>query len=337
MTITLSTTSPNRLVFVPLFANILKLTSLKSGMKLGHSIEDSRSKCPELTENILKQLNDWAEEHNLPCIPVEQLALFLHSCYFDKEDTIKCMTVYYKMRTTVPEFFSNRDPRSEYLQHSLKALQFFTLPVPDENGHRIIFHRLADTRPSQYMFNDGIKLLLMTLDASLYTEGCSPGYIFLFDMQGVKLGHLTRLSISSIRKFFEYIQEGLPVRLKAIHVLNAVWFMEKVLALIRPFMKMELLEMLHLHTEDVSEIHQYIPKECLPEDFGGTLDSTEVLHEAHCSKLDQLRDYFLEEEDLFRDWCAYSKVSSLSSSCLSSVSNPEIAVPVENENGINNT
>ena len=118
-----------------------------------------------------------------------------------------------------------------------------TLPKPDKSGSRIIFHRLADTSPSHYMFNDGIKLLLMTLDASLHVSGCSPGYVFLFDMQGVRIGHLTRLSISSIRHFFEYLQEGLPVRLKAIHVLNAVWFMDKIIGLIRPFMKKELFEM----------------------------------------------------------------------------------------------
>lgn len=119
------------------------------------------------------------------------------------------------------------------------------LPKPDQNGNRIIFHRLADSRPSQYMFNDGIKLLLMSVDASLYTNGCSEGYIFLFDMDGVGLGHLTRLSINSIRRFFEYLQEGMPVRLKAIHVLNAVWFIDKVLALIRPFMKREFYEMVN--------------------------------------------------------------------------------------------
>lgn len=93
------------------------------------------------------------------------------------------------------------------------------------------------------MFNDGIKLLGMTLDASLYSEGCTPGYVFLFDMRGVKLAHLTRLSINSIRKFFEYLQEGMPVRLQGIHVLNTVWFMDKILSLVRPFMKRELFEM----------------------------------------------------------------------------------------------
>lgn len=126
------------------------------------------------------------------------------------------------------------------------------LPVPDPQGNRIIFHRLGDTRPHQYMFDDGIKLLNMTADASIYKHGVSPGYIFLFDMQGVRLGHLMRLSISSIRRFFEYLQDGMPVRLKGIHVLNTVWFMDKVLALIRPFMKRELFETVRKHCKETN-------------------------------------------------------------------------------------
>lgn len=93
------------------------------------------------------------------------------------------------------------------------------------------------------MFNDGIKLLLMSVDVNLNANGCSPGYVFLFDMHGVTLGHLTRLSVNSIRKFLEYLQEAMPVRLKAIHVVNVVWFMDKIIALMRPFMKRELYEM----------------------------------------------------------------------------------------------
>lgn len=127
----------------------------------------------------------------------------------------------------------------------MRCREFVAFPKPDQNGSRIIFHRLADSQSSRYMFNDGIKLFLMSIDADLYTEGCSPGYIFLFDMHNVRLGHLTRLSISSIRWFFEYLQDGMPVRLKAIHVLNAVWFMDKIIALIRPFMKRELYEMVN--------------------------------------------------------------------------------------------
>lgn len=285
-------------------------------MKLGHSIEESRAKYPELTNEILDELREWGEERGLSNIPDEQLALFAHSCYYDKEASMRCMEVYYRLRATTPEFFNDRDPQMEYLQSSLKSLQFVALPLPDREGRKIIFHRLADTAPGAYNFNDGIKLLGMTLDASLYSEGCSPGYVFLFDMRGVKLAHLTRLSVNSIRKFFEYLQEGMPVRLQGIHVLNTVWFMDKILSLIRPFMKRELFEMLHLYSGEVSKIYEYIPPECLPKDFGGELDCLEILHDAHCTKLDQLRDYFREEENLYRGWRNIPrKLSSSLSNC----------------------
>lgn len=94
-------------------------------MKFGHAIEDSRKKYPEITDELLENLQRWARDRGLPNIPEEQLALFAHSCYFDMEATKRCMHVYYQLRTTVPEFFSNRDTSLDYLQHSLKVLYAF--------------------------------------------------------------------------------------------------------------------------------------------------------------------------------------------------------------------
>lgn len=91
-------------------------------MKLGHSIEESRAKYPELTNEILDELREWGEERGLSNIPDEQLALFAHSCYYDKEASMRCMEVYYRLRATTPEFFNDRDPQMEYLQSSLKSL-----------------------------------------------------------------------------------------------------------------------------------------------------------------------------------------------------------------------
>lgn len=95
-------------------------------MKLGHTINDSRAKYPELTDELLEILQNWAKEHGLPQIPEEQLALFAHSCYFDPEATKRCMDSYYRMKTTVPEFFKDRDTRLDYLQHSMKVLYVIT-------------------------------------------------------------------------------------------------------------------------------------------------------------------------------------------------------------------
>lgn len=91
-------------------------------MKFGHTIDDSQKKYPEITNELLDNLQEWAKDRGFPKIPEEQLALFAHSCYFDLKATKRCMDVYYKMRTTTPEFFRDRDSSLQYMQHSLRAL-----------------------------------------------------------------------------------------------------------------------------------------------------------------------------------------------------------------------
>lgn len=91
-------------------------------MKFGHTIDESRKKYPEITDELIKSLQKWADDRDLPKIPEEQLALFTHSCYYDLAATERCMDVYYRMRSTIPELFYDRDPEREYLQQSLKIL-----------------------------------------------------------------------------------------------------------------------------------------------------------------------------------------------------------------------
>lgn len=139
---------------------------------------------------------------------------------------------------------------------------YFYLPKTPE-GFSIVFHRLSSSKPSHYHFDEAIKTFFMSigkiptrkikvikltirhlfLDSCLQAHGPSPGIIFLFDMKGVSIGHLTRIRISSIKKFFHYLQEGLPAKLQAIHVLNVVSFFDKILSLIKPFMKADIFKM----------------------------------------------------------------------------------------------
>lgn len=65
-------------------------------------------------------------------------------------------------------------------------------------------------------------------------------------MQNVTLGHLLRVSVRSIRKFFYYVQECLPGKLAEIHIINTVGFFDKVLALIKPFMKGDIMQRVSL-------------------------------------------------------------------------------------------
>lgn len=131
------------------------------------------------------------------------------------------------------------------------------------SGYAVIYHRLNNPKASNYNFDEAVKTYFMLLETCLYHQGPRPGLVCLFDMENVGLSHLLRVKIGTIRKFFHYLQEGLPAKLKAIHVLNAVSFFDKVLYLIKPFMRAEILNMVSIYLRDVyvylrKLIHVYI-------------------------------------------------------------------------------
>lgn len=60
-----------------------------------------------------------------------------------------------------------------------------------------------------------------------------------------------------------------------------------------------ILQQLHLHNSgmDYEKFYRdYIPKSCLPSDYGGDLESIDELHEKHCKEFVRLRDYYIAEE-----------------------------------------
>ncbi|KAE9526635.1 hypothetical protein AGLY_013283 [Aphis glycines] len=243
--------------------------------------DEEYAKNPEISKENIDNLRKWiATQPHLPQnIPEEMLILFYHSCYLNMEETKTCIEIYYTLKTETPEFFANRDVTRPELINALNILDYGCLPIRSPNDYQIIYHKLRIFEANKYVFNDGVKLLIMAMDACFKVDGTCPGYIFLFDMRGVRLGHLTKLSISSLRKFFTFIQEGLPVRLQGIHVLNTQSIVDKIMMLLKPFMKKELLSMVHFYTErDVEKIYGAVPKRCLPEDYGGLAQSSEKTH-----------------------------------------------------------
>ncbi|XP_059619779.1 alpha-tocopherol transfer protein-like [Phlebotomus argentipes] len=252
-------------------------------------------------ENLTRDNLGKLREPPIPGVPTnitdKQLALFLNACG-TVDETRKVIKIYYEARRNSPELFAERDPTRSDIQKCLQCQDYFYLPLTPK-GYHVTFHRLSDYKISSYFFENAIKTHFMMIDTCLSKQGPRPGLIFLFDMKGVSLGHLTRVRISTIRKFFHYLQEGLPAKLRAIHVLNVVSFFDKVLALVKPFMKAEIFNMMHLHTSnmDWEEFYEkHIPKSCLPSDFGGDCPSVAEMHEAFKKEVMDLRDYFVSDE-----------------------------------------
>lgn len=261
------------------------------------SFEDELKKNPELKESDIQMLREWCEKQpHLPKISDSELALFLHSNYYRLEPTKTTIDTYYTVRSHVPEFFCNRDPdNNKELKKALEILTDQFLEGTTKEGHRIIYGRLLDTDPSHFVYNDAMKFLNMVIDLWLYTEGTCDGHIILFDMKNVSFGHVGRLSPMGLKKFLYYLQEGLPVRLKGFHFMNASPVIDTILNMMRPFMKKQLMDMFHMHTTN-DTLAKFIPLEILPNEAGGQAGPIQELHNKQVKKLTDNVAVFQEDE-----------------------------------------
>lgn len=73
------------------------------------------------------------------------------------------------------------------------------------------------------------------------------------------------------------LQEALPVRLKGLHFVNTPSWMDKVLALMRPFMKKELMDVMQLHNTTDSFVGKHIDRKFMPNEYGGEAGSLKEL------------------------------------------------------------
>nr|XP_015838049.1 PREDICTED: uncharacterized protein LOC655774 [Tribolium castaneum] len=252
------------------------------------------TKDKNLREDDIKTLIDWVNKQaHLPKINEVQAILFLQSCNYRNEAAKSAIDSYFTVKTFCADLFGGRNPLQSPLRESLNVALFAFLPKKTPQGDTIIFMKLMDSNPDNYNFSVQLKHFDMVCMLGLHQEGVSNGHIIVLDMKEVVFGHLTKLGPLAMKKFLYYLQEAMPLRLKGLHYFNIVPFMDKILALMRPFMKKELLDMLYLHNT-VDDLVKFVPRECLPLDYGGSVESTHVIHEKTKNKL--------RENCAFFDW-----------------------------------
>ncbi|XP_076289828.1 uncharacterized protein LOC143213657 [Lasioglossum baleicum] len=259
--------------------------------------EEELKRNPELKEEEIQVLREWLKKQpHLPKVSDAELALFYHSNYYRMEPTKATIDTYYTVRSHVPEFFSNMDPLGcKELRKAFNTVTIQVLDMRTPEGYAILYGTLIDTEPSHYVYNDGMKFLSMVVDLWLCKEGTMPGHIILFDMKNVVLGHAARLNPMGLKKYLYYLQEALPVRLKGFHFMNITAVMDVILNMMKPFMKKELLDMLHTHT-NLDTLAKFLPVEALPNEAGGKAGPVMKLHEESVKLLEENRDFYVYDE-----------------------------------------
>ncbi|XP_058456583.1 uncharacterized protein LOC131433978 [Malaya genurostris] len=259
-------------------------------------VDNEHRKFPDLKREDVQKIREWMEKQpHLPKISDLEIILFLHSNYHRIEPTKNTIDAFYTCRTHVPEFFSDRDMLSNELKTLMNLIVIVPLTIPTQDKYDVIYGKVINSDTTQFSFESALKYLTMIADVVQRESGAVHGYTFVLDMEGVTMGHVTKLSIGTVKKFLHFLQEAMPVRLKGIHMTNVVPFIDKILLLIKPFMKKELLAILHLHST-AETLYPFVHQECLINELGGKAGQLMELREKFNLHMTENRDFLLEEE-----------------------------------------
>ncbi|XP_061403032.1 alpha-tocopherol transfer protein [Musca vetustissima] len=215
------------------------------------------------------------------------LRRFLMCMEGDKVAAQKLITTNYTMRNKYDHIFIKRDPKDEKSQIVMNAVDFLTLPGYTSEKYKLVLYRLGDIDPDKFNVNEVFKVFFMMVDSRFkeLRDENAIGEIVVFDMTGFTLKHLSKFSLGTIRMFMKYIQEAHVGRVKGVHVINAASFLDKVMFLVRPFLKGELVSVLHFHMPKTETAYKFFPREMLPNEYGGKAGKLEDLRAFWVNKL----------------------------------------------------
>ncbi|XP_059061367.1 alpha-tocopherol transfer protein-like [Achroia grisella] len=236
----------------------------------------TEAKSPEELQELVKQMRQWIDE--LPQTPKDLddklLKRFIHSCYYDMDKAKAAAELFFSIRNSSPELFSNRDPESPQMQKTLSIVNLARFQI---SGNRNLWiWQLNDPGLSKYDYIQDVKMFFLTTDAWLLDEEhLEDSDVVIMDVKDITLRFLTKYNMSVARKLAKYQEDALPIRLKQIHLVNAPSFIDKIYGLMKPFLKQDITNMLHFHPPKSDTLFKFLDKEDLPEDYGGTLGKME--------------------------------------------------------------
>ncbi|KAH8287669.1 hypothetical protein KR054_011340 [Drosophila jambulina] len=271
----------------------------------------------------LAEMMAWFEGNpNLPekIEPIVMLR-FLKCMAYDVKKTQALVELNYSMRNKHPHLFMDRNMSDEMTAKGLRVSDCLVLPGLTPEGNKLLFFRMADQDPSTRNSVEESKIFFMLSDARftrpdvevdpgkeyvLNEADIASGDVQIVDIEGYTLRHLAYISIFVLRVYMKFLQEAYPCRLKAMHVINCPSFLDKLVSMMSPFLREEVRNMIKYHTEGLESLYEEVPRDMLPEEYGGKAGTMEQLKARSIESIREKSAYLSDER--------YWKVKSQSKS-----------------------
>ncbi|XP_065086053.1 alpha-tocopherol transfer protein-like [Ochlerotatus camptorhynchus] len=283
---------------------------------LAEVAKNELSEDPRQLESHLGVIRNWLKErNNLHGLLGDQILLsFLRGCKFSLEKVKEKLTLFYWIRTMLPEVIQNRDPCDKHVLEVIRLGVGIPLPkTVKPTDPKIFVIRVAQFDLSKIIFADVIKVGTLINDVLMRDDDqmviC--GMALIIDLVGVTASHLFQFNFQFLKQVAILYQDASPLRMQGIHTLNPPPGMQSVLNMFNNLLSSKNKDKrIYAHGSSLESLHEHFPKSILPEEYGGTLGPIQNIMDQWETKLKENRGYLLEMADLCDNQAKQGSMSS---------------------------
>eukprot|EP00099_Drosophila_melanogaster_P018813 NP_609967.1 uncharacterized protein Dmel_CG10237, isoform B [Drosophila melanogaster] len=206
----------------------------------------------------------------------EWLIRYLRPCKYYPESARDLIKRYYAFKVKHADVYTDLKPSNEANIFKHNILTVF--PNRDQLGRRILVLELGKRwKHKQVTLDEVFKGAVLFLEAAMLepeTQIC--GAVVIFDMDGLSLQQTWQFTPPFAKRIVDWLQDSVPLRIKAIHIVNQPKIFQVVFALFKPFLKEKLRSRIIFHGTDRESLHKYMSPKCLPAAYGGFREASRI-------------------------------------------------------------
>lgn len=227
---------------------------------------------PEIKEAAIKELRELLHQAtDLHYKDTDEfLTIILRPCHFYPKSAIE------KLRS-IAEFRKENTALVRGLMPEMEKKSFTDYEVVnvlkncDQLGRRVLIVNCGKLWDPSNVTSDSLfrMFYLIHIAAQLEPETQIRGVVVIMDFEGLGMAQVKALSPSFSKRLLTFIQDAMPLRLKAVHMVKQPFLFKLVWSLFKPFIREKLNNRMHFHGSDMKSLHKFMDPAILPANYGG--------------------------------------------------------------------
>ncbi|XP_063838487.1 clavesin-1-like isoform X2 [Ostrinia nubilalis] len=233
---------------------------------------------PEIVAAAIEELRKLLRGETGLVIPIDNnefLMKFLRPCKFYAESAYKRIQAYYKFRTAHSDQCYDLTPTSvrAAFDHSIVSI----LSPRDQHGRRLMLVESANWNPRDVSLTEVFRGIQLGLEAAMVEPLTQiNGVVSILDMKGLSFSQVMQFTPSFAKMIVDWIQDCVPIRLKAVHIINQPYIFNMLFAIFKPFLREKLRSRIHFHGSNKQSLLAHVDASALRLRHGGTLPDPEI-------------------------------------------------------------